>query len=244
MKIVKLLSTIVLLVAACKVPYQPVSRDTKNWRIENSLSDSLSILEDVLQPYRDSMQTLVSRRLCYLETAYKKSADSSGLGVLLCEALRQQAGAFWEGKPCEVVIYNPGGLRIPQLGPGWIDVGKVYELLPFENYLTALDISGDILKQWLQLSLAKGGWPRAGVRYEVADSMIHAAEVWQAGTWLPIQEGNTYRVLTNDYVANGGDNCSFLRTAPRVPGQASTWLVRDAMIQFFQKQDTLRKPWK
>lgn len=244
MKLVKLLSTIVLLVAACKIPYQPVSRDTKNWHIESSLPDSLSILEQVLQPYRDSMQTLIGRRLCYLETAYKKSADSGGLGTLLCEALRLQAGASWEGKPCEVVIYNPGGLRIPQLGPGWVDVGKVYELLPFENYLTALDISGAVLKQWLQLSLAKGGWPRSGIRYRVADSVIVTAEVWQAGTWLPLQEGKMYRVLTNDYVANGGDNCSFLQSAIRVPGQASTLLVRDAMIQFFQKQDTLRKPWK
>jgi hypothetical protein len=47
-------------------------------------------------------------------------------------------------------------------------------------------------------------------------------------------------VLTNDYVANGGDQCSFLVNQPRIDLKSTPVIIRDLFLKYVQDLDTIR----
>ena len=51
-----------------------------------------------------------------------------------------------------------------------------------------------------------------------------------------VNPDSIYIVATNDYIANGGDNCSFLKPCKRVNTGV---LIRDLMIAYIQKHKVL-----
>ena len=54
---------------------------------------------------------------------------------------------------------------------------------------------------------------------------------------VKMQSQETYNVLTSDYLYNGGDNMSFFKDTPMVK---IDYKIRNAMIDYFKKVDTLR----
>jgi hypothetical protein len=87
-----------------------------------------------------------------------------------------------------------------------------------------VEVKGKIVKQWLELIKNNGGWPMAG-------------DITLFSTGLPnFQEDAIYYIATNDYVANGGDNCSFLIPCKKY---STGKTIRDLVIAFIQKSKTI-----
>jgi len=125
------------------------------------------------------------------------------------------------------VMYNYGGIRLNQIPEGPISKGKIYELLPFDNELVLISIKGAVLKVWLQSAIKSGGWPISRGLAFTTDSVGHMA--FNSG--LSIDDSVDYYIATNDYVANGGDDCSFLKGIPQIH---TGMLTRDVMIEYLR----------
>src|SRR5437773_10692982 len=47
------------------------------------------------------------------------------------------------GKPIDLALVNSGGLRRPSIGEGELRARDIFGLLPFENALVAIDLTGE-----------------------------------------------------------------------------------------------------
>jgi len=116
----------------------------------------------------------------------------------------------------QIAIANSGGLRA-SIDAGDVTMGEVLTVLPFQNTLSTFEISGqgiiDALENGVsQVEEVKGRFPQvAGLQFtwdpSVAPNQGRVQEVMVASEdgWVPIDPAQTYLVVTNNYVRNGGD---------------------------------------
>lgn len=227
---------------ACKVSYHPRRFETQNMKITEGIqSNTTSDIAEFLKPYRDSLSAQMNQVAAYLPQTLTKQGYESELGTTLCYSLY----AYWKKLHGDSVlpvlaIYNTGGLRLPALPAGQLTTGKVYELLPFDNTLVALELDAPTLKQWIQLMIQAGGWPEYGLKYTLQDTTLQNLRMYQQGKWTGLDSRQKYIVLTNDYVANGGDQCSFLVNQPRIDMKSTPVIIRDLFLNYVQDLDTIR----
>ena len=130
--------------------------------------------------------------------------------------------------PVDAAFLNNGGIRLPSLAVGNITRGKVFELAPFDNIVVLQKVNGKVLQQFLDHVSAIGGWPSAGVTWQIKDKK--AVNVMVNGS--PINETAMYTIANNDYVANGGDDCDMLRPIPQIN---NGYVFRDAILEYMKR---------
>ena len=128
------------------------------------------------------------------------------------------------GLNVDFAIQNAGGVRMG-LTAGEITVGMVYELLPFENTIYVLDITGRQIRELFESLMERiespdndGAFPYTAALKYTADMnrprgqrIVHLMIMDAAGDWIPVDAETTYRMVTNSYVASGRDGYTVLR---------------------------------
>ena len=121
-------------------------------------------------------------------------------------------------------VSNQGGMRIPYIAAGPVTRGRIYELMPFDNKLTIMEIPGTVLQQLCDHIAGFGGWPVSGLRFTIKDGK--ATDIYVAG--LALQVEHIYKIAAPDFVADGGDGCNFLISCKR---ERYNVFVRDILLQ-------------
>ena len=128
----------------------------------------------------------------------------SALGDLIADAMLEYCrGQGWSS---DVALYNSAGIR-SAIPPGDVTYGKVYEVLPFDDLVVGLDLTGQQLTTIYTRSLSDRGANLAisGATFSYQPSgTITTATVGGAA----IAPARTYHVCTIDYLALGGDGQS------------------------------------
>lgn len=146
----------------------------------------------------------------------------TNLGNLIADAMLWKARAAG----AQIAIQNGGGIRA-SIPAGEVTLGQVMEVLPFGNYLVVLDVTGAQLRAALEngvslVEQAKGRFPQvAGIRFtwdpaKAAGERVVSVEVWTEEGWRPINPKGTYRVVTNNFLASGGDGYDVFLEAQQV----------------------------
>lgn len=133
----------------------------------------------------------------------------------------------------DLCVMNLGGLRT-SLSKGSINRGKVFELMPFDNALVIVDLTAEQLVALGNHIIALGGEPvgaPGGVKLTSTGFQFNDASK---------QHKSKYRVLTSDYLANGGDRFSIFTKASHQ--EATTILIRDALIEYFVNYTSQSQP--
>lgn len=138
-------------------------------------------------------------------TADGRSTGEYPSGNLVVDAMlaANQAG----DKPAELALHNNAGIRT-DIPKGPLTYGKLYEMLPFDNTLTAMDLTGAQIKAILEQATS---CPRVNIlvagmsfQYDCAQkSGQRTSKILIQGQPIDLQK--TYRVQTIDYLAAGGD---------------------------------------
>jgi 2',3'-cyclic-nucleotide 2'-phosphodiesterase (5'-nucleotidase family) len=124
----------------------------------------------------------------------------SNLGNFVCDLIRKRFGA-------DVVVLNGGGFRASiQTGP--VKVSDVLSVFPFGNTLTKMSLSGSVIKQALDYGLSNDPMDNPGQFLQVSGLKLkidgdQAVNITVKGK--PLDENKMYTVITNDFVAGGGD---------------------------------------
>jgi 5'-nucleotidase len=121
---------------------------------------------------------------------------------------------------------NPGGIRENLASNGGeVTFGQAFTVQPFNNYLVSMDMTGTQIKALLeqQFSGLNGPDPTkfkvlqvAGITYTwnpaaAAGSKVVAGSIKIAGQ--PLVDGTTYRIVTNNFLSDGGDGFPAFTTA-------------------------------
>jgi 2',3'-cyclic-nucleotide 2'-phosphodiesterase (5'-nucleotidase family) len=193
-------------------------------------------IDKIIEPYMDEIDTLVNAVVGYNAHAMHVHKPESNLGNLLADYLLLYTSVELDDM-VDLALFNTGGFRIP-LPPGTITVGHIMQLMPFDNTLVMMTLSGPDMQALAEQIIDKGGDPISGSNGVVIQKW-HDSVILNLGT-LPISKNKNYRILTSSYLAEGGDGYSVLLRGTNISN--SGVLIRDALQQMFQKETSQLKP--
>ncbi len=128
----------------------------------------------------------------------------TNLGNLVSDVVRSVSGA-------DVTLINGGGIRA-SIRRGIIRVKDIYSVLPFDNYIVAVKLTGKEIREALEHGVSgvedgAGRFPQvSGITFKYSPSEKRGSRIKAiliAGK--PIDPGKVYIVATNDFLAAGGD---------------------------------------
>ena len=228
-----LLITCVLLLDSCKTYYSKVSYETENKIVSDSLNSLDSGLVQLFLPYKNILDKDMNRVISFSEVEMEKNKPESNLTNFLGDLLLEQGTevAAEKGYPLkpDVSYFNYGGIRtyIPK---GEITVGKIFELMPFENEMVYLQLSGVQIQDFLNILAKNGGDSVGGVRFSISDEKAQNVQI-QGNLLIPDKK---YWLVTNDYVAAGGDNLEILTKHSEFINSGEK--IRDVIISYMEQQ--------
>ncbi len=220
--------------SACKVHYAIKETETVAGVI--ALDSTLKITEDstaaaIIAPYKAAMDAEMNEVLAYSERALVKDQPEGALGSFIADvvlSMSTQYSIAQGGQNVNFCMLNNGGLR-STLPKGAITTRNIFELMPFENKLVLLQLTGNKTHQMFDFIAREGGMPVAGVRMGIKND--HAVNI-MVGAQAFDSTAN-YWVVTSDYLSEGGDNMTFFNDP--LQKVALQQKVRDAIIDYLRK---------
>lgn len=204
-----LLITWILFLLSCKTTYVSSLSDSQNISVAENVSQLDSQLVQSYLPYKNILEKDMHRVISFSDVELIKQKPESGLTNFLSDLLLKegQNSALKSNLKIKPVVsfFNYGGIRT-SLPKGEITVGKIFELMPFENEMVFIQLTGDQLQQFYDVIAEKGGDSVGGVRFVISNNK--AKNIVIGGETLVARE--KYWMVTNDYTANGGDGLQIL----------------------------------
>ena len=190
-------------------------------------------IEALIAPYRARLGEQLAEVLGRATGEFVKDDPEGALDNLVADALLHMARQ-WSRDTVHAALINEGGLRVP-VAEGPILMRHAYELLPFENFVTVLSLSGVQMERLADEIAAAGGEPIAGWTMEL-DS-VDAVGVRIGGD--PVDPDRVYRLATVDYLVNGGGTWSVLWEAEEGSREDLDILIRDVFVAYLQEVGTV-----
>lgn len=195
---------LLLLLSACTsklnfVSYQAVSLPINS----DSLKIASSDISKIILPYQKELHKEMDKVLGETDQTLIKAMPDASLGNFVADVCIDFAEKSI-GKSVDFCVLNTGGIRIPSIQKGAITVGKIFELMPFDNNIEVVELSGEKCEE-LFLWIAK--WRGAPVsRLSLTISTDTFSNVFING--VQFDKSKKYLVATTDFMVNGGDKAT------------------------------------
>lgn len=213
-----LVITIVLLASSGCKEYMITGTESQSLQVDNSIETDQES-EEIISTYRSGIDSIMKRIINSASTTLTTNSPEGTLGNF-CSDIVYDRGMIWieeadiEDKTVlDFTLLNNGGLRAP-IDSGQITVGDIYELMPFENEMVFIRLSGAKMTQLIEyvtekslLKGRKGGVPVSRQFELVLDTLTQKHKCIINGRAFDSRK--SYLVATSDYLANGGDDMSF-----------------------------------
>ncbi len=173
---------------------------------------------DILKPYVEQAERFLAEPLgeALVELDGGKTTSRSketNLGNLVTDGMRAKTGA-------DIALLNGGGIRAT-IAPGQVTYRDVLTVEPFGNTLTLLELTGaqimDVLNYAATIETGNGAFLHvSGLKWTLNRKLDKGvAENVLVGD-APIDLAKTYKVVTNNFMAAGGDGYVMLKDLPQM----------------------------
>ncbi|PTL75376.1 bifunctional UDP-sugar hydrolase/5'-nucleotidase [Vitiosangium sp. GDMCC 1.1324] len=161
----------------------------------------------------------------------------SALGDVLSDALREMEKA-------DVALLNSGGLRA-NLKAGAVTYGDLYEVMPFDNTVAIITVTGDELRRLLTAAYGTGSgvFQQSGLKVTLGKCTgpERLRDVTLANG-KPLDPKRLYRVVLPDFLARGAGGLGAVLSqvpAERIDlGLSRELVLRDAIATWWQSRGT------
>lgn len=228
---VALLSIAILIGCSGATKIKSVTTSSIEFNSHNNGVDSATY--KLIAPYKNEMDKIMNEVLVISDTALLKDLPEGSLGNFVSDAVLNQTNAHYKPKdntPADICLLNNGGLRA-QLPKGKITRGNVFELMPFENAIVVLTLSGEKTKLLFDLMVENNGAPFGGARIKAKGKKVIDLNIGGK----PFDINKNYKVVTSDYLASGGDKYDFFKNPIKI--DTLNYLLRDAIIDFMKEEN-------
>lgn len=199
------------LVACTPKTYQIQFANAYFIETNSKIEEDKEILKEIA-PYKKKLDEQMNRVIGYAakEILNGRKQNETLLGNLVADMSYNRAKKE-SNLPIDLAFVTFGGLRtsIPQ---GAIKVSDIFELMPFENEMVVLEVDADIVKQLFDYLANTRNIAISNSRVLIENDKIKDVLI----NGEPIDKQKTYYLVTSDYLANGGDNMSFLSKAKKM----------------------------
>lgn len=206
---------------------------TQQYVISDSTASVDSALVRMLSPYKKGVDTQMQVVIGHTDEPLTKAQPESTLGNFVADA--QLVAAQQIDPSVSFAVANYGGIRLAYLAPGDITRGKIYELMPFDNMLAIIEMPGTVVQDMCNSIAARKGWPVSGISFIIKEDKADSVMINGA----PLAPGVIYKVAVNDYIARGGDNCTFFTSLRK---RFTNVFVRDALISYLTALERVHFP--
>ena len=200
-------------------------------------------VEKILAPYSEKVREL-SKVIGRLEGELTKKGVGAGpLGNFVTDGMKSQAKAKL-GKPVALAIVNAGGLRKNEISAGELRASDIFELLPFENALVAVDLTGVQLAKVLQI-VTKDAQSGARIQFKWNEQsraeFLSGKLLDENGKEQEIDPEKIYTIVTIDYLLRlGGGAYAILQEAKSTAPLNLT--LRDAIMNYVTSETAAGRP--
>lgn len=221
---------ITLLLIQC-TPTTKVISSNSSTPINGSITEQQQATE-LIAPYKQQLDAEMNEVLVISFEEFPKEKDKAQtkLGNLVADLSFEIAQKIY-ADTIDFCLLNFGGLRT-SLPKGEITRGKVFELMPFENELVVVTIDMQNFHNLVGYINKIGGQPISGdlkLNFKGSLSNITRSKNTVRKT------RTTVKVLTSDYLANGGDNMKFFLNP--IKTEKVGIKLRDAIIKYCIEQN-------
>lgn len=231
----------IILCTSCKQK-QPSLQEIhgKQIAIVDSIPETDSI-KSFITPYRTHIKEILDEPLSYAPKTLNKSTKTlnTSIGNLLADLTYELSNPVFKQRTQEnidFVLLNYGGIRAI-ISKGTVSRRTAYEVMPFENRILILKISGKKLMELISY-LANSKVPHpVSEQFELqldSEGTVIKAAINQ----VPISQNRNYNIATTDFLANGGDHMDFFKNP--INTTDIDYLLRNEIIDYFTKVDTLK----
>ena len=221
MKFIKHTIYITSLLVACSPAYIIQSHDNDLIAVSYSVDSDII---NIITPYQAGIEDQMSEVLTYTNNNLEKGRPQSTIGNFVTDLCLDYADA-------DICVMNNGGLRTT-INKGKVTRGQLYELMPFENELVILNLNKDDYLELLNYIVKRGGEPFSGLTIVIDEDGKIINNSWP----VDFKNGEEVKVLTSDYLANGGDRMSFFHNKEQ---KKLGLKLRDVIIVYCSKKDTI-----
>lgn len=177
--------------------------------------------------YQELVTPIESKVIGHITTSsVVRTADDSGespLGNLIADAQLADTSTVTNGKTPVAAFMNPGGIRDDlRSNAGAVTYGQAFTVQPFNNFLVSMDMTGTQIKALLEQQFSGVNQASnkvlqiAGITYTYNPAATPGAKVVAGSIKIagqPLVDGTTYRIVTNNFLSDGGDGFPAFTTA-------------------------------
>lgn len=201
--------------------------DTRNFPVNAQTGAIDSSIERFITPYRDSIEQDMSKLVTVSLTPIVKGKPESKLTDLVSDLVLNFAADYCKKNKLNFVpqasYMNYGGLRA-SLPEGKITVENIFGLMPFENEVVLLKVTGKAIEEMADRIAGRGGEGVSGLKIGIRNGKAQTVLIDGKAP----DETASYWIVTNDYIANGGDQMAMLsKPLERINTGAK---IRDVLI--------------
>jgi 2',3'-cyclic-nucleotide 2'-phosphodiesterase (5'-nucleotidase family) len=231
-------TTIYTFVSCKKDPVALTKIKGEQISIDSTYAKSEAI-ESYISPYRNRINAILDSTLAYAPNKITKSDGiyNTSAGNLLADIVLSEANPIYKlrtGRDIDFVLLNHGGIR-SILSAGPVSARHAFEVMPFENAIVVAELNGlDVIEMISFLVNSGRAHPISGLQI-VLDKYKKLKFAKVNGIHIDINR--KYYVATSDYLVSGGDQMGFFKNNTNIID--TDYLIRNAMIDYFKKVDTL-----
>lgn len=251
-----------------QIIFNQFNTDQVPFKMVTPLQKTLDILKSYQEQKKSFAQTIIgqatdnlcSRRVPGIQRDVNRSTlgdacnknthvDQHGGDIqqIVAEAFLQQGKTFFAA---DISFQNGGGVR-EDVALGDVNVGKIYNVLPFKNTLLRLDMKGTEIKATLEDAIDgviaqnnTGSYPyTGGLRWKVDFTKDKGQRVTDIelrntlGLYSTLDLNKRYKVITIDFLANGGDYYTTLKSIQGERGINVGLDYAEAFLLYIQSLD-------
>jgi 2',3'-cyclic-nucleotide 2'-phosphodiesterase / 3'-nucleotidase / 5'-nucleotidase len=218
-------------IAVCDLRVDPVAHRVidRRYRLEVTYADMVApdtAMQARVERWNSGVAAIAAEPLGRnINRLTRARGAESTIGDLVTDAMREAVSA-------DIAFQNSGGLRA-DLPEGAVTRGAIYEVMPFDNTIVTMDLTGAEVRRVLEDGLRGGRATQAsGLRYSFdlsRPAMDRVTSLLDAGG-APLDTTRTWKVAVNNFMAGGGDD--YLTLARGKNSRDTQVPVRDALEKF------------
>lgn len=191
--------------------------------------DPDSTMMNLIANYRKGVDSLMNEVIATAVFDLKKDEDP--LQNYVSDMVLSQAKKIY-GKDIDLSIMNRGGIR-NDIAKGKVSIGEIMGLLPFNNRIVVMTITGKDLLEAFDVMASRGGDCVSENVEAVFDAETKKCDIVKING-EQVNPQNIYTLATIDYLAGGGDYMTSLTRGEIVAN--GNKVLYDEMIEFLQSQ--------
>ncbi len=215
-----ILLTVIL--SACTAHFHVSEVKSTHYELKSSKNDSIALLNTL--PYKLKLDNEMKQVVAYSDSNLTKDGNDLSLGNFACQSVEDYVRTNRNqiaGK--HIIILNRGGLR-NSIPIGEITKGHIFELMPFDNEIVIIKISGEKVMECILSMVKDKKLISRNLSLTVKEDELSDIKIWG----IPFNIKEDYYVVTSDYLAMGGDNCGFF--GKPISYETTSLKLRDAIF--------------